>query len=654
MDKQLDKQLDKQFDNHYQDIFTFVNKEWINKTEIPNNKTEVTTFTQLTDHIYKIQFDILNNMKTENHPLGKLFDKLMDIENIESFEKNMLLNYVQFIRTHTSINKVFSLLGSFNINLINDVIGISSLPDFDNPKINRLMLTHGNLLLGNKLYYKHYNRNTDQFKIKLQDHVKKIFDYIEDENVVNISHFNCANNTTFVDFLFASINRHADENRNVDKLYVTMDINDFIANVSYGYYDLIEGWKCYFKSLSINENIKITIIDLQYFKKLSFFLMIIPNDVILDYISYIFIKYVGNISNISIQKLLYEFYDASILKQREITPKHIRIINILNDNFAEVIGIEYSKKYFDQPTYQYITKMIDIMKSELIKLLNKCTWMASTTKENAVKKVSNIKCMVGYPYVLKDMSRIYEVIDALLLEQLPINSIMLAVNRTIFTRDVLLTINAPIDRDIWEMGAHNVNAYYNPQLNCIVLPAGILQPPFFSINYDNCENLGGIGTIIGHELMHSFDDQGKKYDYTGAFKTWWNEQDSEKFNKVEQLMSKQVENEFGSYVARLTLGENLADIGGLNLAYNTLNCYYNNNNLTKDIKQKFFLKYASIWKSKYTECKLKHKKLTDVHCNGQHRANIVKNIDDFYKVFDSYKFANTMFIDPTSRVKIFS
>lgn len=245
---------------------------------------------------------------------------------------------------------------------------------------------------------------------------------------------------------------------------------------------------------------------------------------------------------------------------------------------------------------------------------------------------------------------------------------MIAINEYKYKRDVLDTIDKPKDKDRWTMNPQDVNAYYNPQRNEIVFPAGILQKPFFALdNIDNdldkyiqmSKNYGGIGVIIAHELTHGYDDQGSKFDYNGNIRNWWKDDDKKKFRIIEEQMIEQY-NEY-NINGELTLGENLADLGGITLAFRALEKQLKD---LKDLKQKkqiyryFFISFANIWKTKTRHEKDVSQLYSDFHSMAKYRVFILRNIDEFYDLFynendnecnDSKK---SMYLEPQKRIKL--
>jgi endothelin-converting enzyme/putative endopeptidase len=279
-------------------------------------------------------------------------------------------------------------------------------------------------------------------------------------------------------------------------------------------------------------------------------------------------------------------------------------------------------------------------------------WMGEGTKKQALEKLSMFTTKIGYPDQWKDYS------------DLSIDSPVLAVNLTAsaefeYKRD-LNKLGGPIDRGEWHMTPQTINAYYNPVMNEIVFPAAILQPPFFNMMADDAVNYGAIGAVIGHELSHGFDDKGSKYDGKGNLRKWWTESDRSEFERraeglVEQFS--QFEPVSGNFVnGKLTLGENIGDLGGLSVAYEAYRLSLGGgqapliDGLTGD--QRFFLGWSQIWRRLYRKPELLKRLVTDPHSPSEYRVNgIVRNMDAWYDAFEVRE-GDPLYLKPEDRVRI--
>ena len=286
--------------------------------------------------------------------------------------------------------------------------------------------------------------------------------------------------------------------------------------------------------------------------------------------------------------------------------------------------------------------------------INEAQWMSDSTKVKAYEKLDKFYIKIGYPDKWQDFSQL--VIDpkkTLLENAFEISKFAIADN-------IERHINKPVDRDEWHMTPQTINAYYSPSTNEICFPAGILQPPFFNPDADEACNYGAIGVVIGHEMTHGFDDQGAQYDSDGNMSNWWAESDRQQFEIRTDVMRKFFDNldvlpgvkANGS----LTLGENIADNGGINVSFRAMKNYMEQHPLeTIDgftPEQRFFLSYGLIWAENQTEKNLRDQLKNDVHSIGRHRVNgALPHIDQWYKAFNIKK-KDKLYVTPTKRVRV--
>jgi len=284
-------------------------------------------------------------------------------------------------------------------------------------------------------------------------------------------------------------------------------------------------------------------------------------------------------------------------------------------------------------------------------------WMTPETKEKAIEKLNKMTVKIAYPDKWKDYS------------ELEVKSVeeggsyfenLNHVSEWNFKED-LNKLGKPVDKSEWLMAPQIVNAYFMPPYNEIVFPAAILQPPFYNYHADEAVNYGGIGAVIGHEISHCFDDSGSRYDADGNLNNWWTEEDLEQFTALGKELSAQYSNVNALPDVKLngdfTLGENIGDLGGVNAAYDGLQLYLAENGRPENIdgftpEQRFFMSWATVWRTKYTEDALRNQIKTDTHSPGMYRAVMpLQNIDAFYEAFNIQETDN-MYLAPEKRVKI--
>jgi endothelin-converting enzyme/putative endopeptidase len=316
------------------------------------------------------------------------------------------------------------------------------------------------------------------------------------------------------------------------------------------------------------------------------------------------------------------------------------------------VGQLYVARHFSPEAKQRMQAMVENLKQAFAIRLQALEWMSPGTKQRAMEKLALFSHKIGYPDRWKDYSSV-------VIQPGSIVDNLIAIHR--FEHQYAIQkLGKPIDRSEWLMPPQMVNAYFNPQMNEIVFPAAILQPPFFNLEAEDAVNYGGIGAVIGHEISHGFDDQGSKYDGHGNLQNWWTAEDRQEFERRSQQLVKQ----YAAYRpfadmqvnGELTLGENIGDLGGLNAAYTAYHLALQGkeapvlDGFTGD--QRFFIGWAQVWLLKYREAELRKRLLTDPHSPAKYRTNgIVSNIDAFYQAFP-IPTGSPMWLDNQARVRI--
>ncbi len=348
----------------------------------------------------------------------------------------------------------------------------------------------------------------------------------------------------------------------------------------------------------------------------------------------------------------FDFYGKTLTGAKEMRPRWKFALNVVNGSIGEALGMLYVQKYFPPQAKQRALEMVQNLKDAFRERIQTREWMSDETKYKALTKLDAFQVKIGYP----DKWKSYAGLD---IDRGPLLFNVMRADSFEFQRD-LSKIGQPVDRTEWGMTPPTVNAYYNPQLNEIVFPAGILQPPFFDPNADDAVNYGGMGAVIGHEMTHGFDDEGSQFDAKGNLEDWWTPVDKIAFTARTQF----VEREYNAFTpidtlhlnGKLTLGENIADLGGLTIAYTALQKALAKHNpgtidgLTPD--QRFFLAWAQMWRANYRPEELRHRLIIDPHSPGKYRTiGPVVNMESFYRAFN-VKDGDPMFRPANERAKI--
>ena len=395
-------------------------------------------------------------------------------------------------------------------------------------------------------------------------------------------------------------------------------------------------WALYFNNL-VDKEISYLIIDNpNYFRTFTDMFLNINISSWIIYLKYKIISRSASYLSENFENTKFEFYGKKLSGQEELKPRWERVLETISSHIGELLGKLYITKYFPESSKKkmldLVYRLLDVLKERIINL----EWMSDETKQKALLKHQAFKIKIGYPdkwhcYHKLQLDKKYSYIDNIILS-----------NVFEFDRD-MEKLYKPTDLDEWEMDAHNINAYFHPLKNEIVFPAGILQYPFFDPNIDDAINYGGIGTVIAHEMTHSFDDQGRKFDNYGNLNNWWSDDDLCKFNSK----AKYFKNEYSTYKVNgknvngeLTLGENLADHGGVKISYNALLKLLDDKGRPNNIdgftpEQRFFLSWAQVWRYNIRDKEADKRLIIDPHSPNEWRINgTLANIPEFHKIFN--------------------
>jgi putative endopeptidase len=350
----------------------------------------------------------------------------------------------------------------------------------------------------------------------------------------------------------------------------------------------------------------------------------------------------------------FNFYGKALSGQPEQEPRWKRAAHTIDGSIGEALGQLYVEKYFPPEARTRMNELVENLKAVFHDRLQKVPWMTDATRAKAMAKFARFTQKIGHPDKFRDYSTIEIRRDDLL------GNIRRA--DVFASRREIARIAKPVDRTEWHMTPETVNAYFSPEMNEIVFPAGILQPPFFDVNMDDAVNYGGIGVVIGHEMTHGYDDEGRKFDADGNLNDWWTADDAKAFDDRAQL----VVDEYNGFEAlpglhvngKLTLGENLADLGGVHIAYEALQRALAKDPAKRKLidgftpEQRFFISFAQIWRTNVRDAEAQRLVTVDPHSPGKFRAyGPLLNVQEFYDAF-GIKEGGAMWLPPEKRAVI--
>ncbi|MBR4845305.1 MAG: M13 family metallopeptidase, partial [Bacteroidaceae bacterium] len=412
-------------------------------------------------------------------------------------------------------------------------------------------------------------------------------------------------------------------------------------------------WEKFFSLMGITDLKYLDFGHYEQLQEINNVLATMPVDQLKSLLEWKTISSASNYLSDEVRDAQFEFFGKVISGRKEQQPRWKRAIGVVNGSLGEAVGEMYVKKYFPAEAKERMINLVKNLQVALGERIMAQDWMSDSTKAAAIEKLNTFYVKVGYPDKWKDYSSLVIANDSYLANVRRINEWEM--------RDMVArNYNKPVDRDEWFITPQTVNAYYNPTTNEICFPAAILQPPFFDMQADDAFNYGGIGVVIGHEMTHGFDDSGRCYDKDGNLRDWWTKEDAERFTARAQVMD-----DFFANIeilpglmanGKLTLGENLADHGGLMVAYQALkNATANTPLENKDgftPEQRFFLAYANLWAGNIREAEMHRRTKSDPHSLGEWRVNgALPHIDAWYEAFHITE-QDSMFVPKAERVII--
>ena len=374
-------------------------------------------------------------------------------------------------------------------------------------------------------------------------------------------------------------------------------------------------------------------------------------DLIKDYLKYRIISAADTVLDDKTYEISFDFYNRTMAGQKEQKPRWKRAVALLDGSLGEEIGRLYVEKYFSAAAKERMQQLVKNLQRALGMRIENLVWMSDETKTQALEKLNTFKAKIGYPDKWRDYSDLNISAEASLWE----NVVRVSEFEDAFW---LNKIGQKQDPTIWYMNAHEVNAYYDPSTNEVCFPAGILQYPFFDMAADDAFNYAAIGSVIGHEMTHGFDDSGRQFDKNGNLRDWWTETDAEAFTKRANVMKdffNKIEIAPGVNAnGEFTLGENLADYGGVTVSYTAYKNFATPsdtiNGLTSE--QRFFIAYAGVWAQNIRDAEAIRLTKMDEHSLGEWRVNgILPHIDAWYDAFNITP-TDKMYLAPEKRVKI--
>ncbi|MDD2797943.1 MAG: M13 family metallopeptidase [Bacteroidales bacterium] len=511
-----------------------------------------------------------------------------------------------------------------------------------NSSMNIAHIAQGGLSLPDREYYVANDANSQKIRKQFVEFMTKMFDLVDKNTTINQQK---AATVLKIETQLAKAHFTKEALRDPMKNYHMIAVSELQKDAP----DF--AWTSFFNAVGLKDLKKLNVAQIEPITEVSTVLRNYSLDEIKTYLSWQVLNSSASYLSDDFEAANFEFYDKTLSGKQENKPRWKRVLGTTDGVLGEAIGQMYVEKYFSAGAKARMLKLVDNLKTALSQRIQGLEWMSPETKTKALEKLTTFRVKIGYP----DKWRDYTKLDITSKESYWAN--VKKANQ--FEFDYMLgKANKPVDKDEWLMTPQTVNAYYNPATNEICFPAAILQPPFFNLGADDAVNYGAIGVVIGHEMTHGFDDQGSQYDKDGNLKNWWSKTDLEKFNartkslatqysKIIVLDSLHANGEF-------TLGENIADQGGLQVSFlafqNTLRESSDHDKIDGlTPEQRFFLSYSNVWAGNIRNEEIIRRTQTDPHSLGKWRVNgALPNVEAWYKAFN-IKPGDPMYIAPEKR-----
>ncbi len=638
------------------DFFNFVNGDWLKKTEIPSDRTRWGSFDELRQNTDNDALTILkeaakNPAYTSNTDQGKavgLYQTIMDTVTRNKQGIAPLKPYLAKIDKVKTVKDLQALLIEMEPVGGLGFFGVGVGADAKNSNRNVVNVGLGGLGLPDRDYYISDDADSKEKRAKYVAHVSRMLQFLgvkpakAKTDAVKILALETEMSKPRLDRV---------ERRDSRKTYNPMTVAD-LQKLSPSI-----NWNTYLNGVGLKNIDSVIVSQPKYMTSLE---TIFKENKVEDWKAFMkwsLLRSSASLLSTEIDEANFDFYGKTLTGAIKQRPRDERALQVINGATGEALGKLYVEKKFPAEAKEKAEKMIKNVFLAFENRINNLPWMNKATKVSAVEKLHKSRVKIGYPDKWKDYS-------ALTIknpnEGGTFFSNMKSISQWSFKKNIE-DLNKPVDKDEWFMSPQTVNAYYNPSYNEIVFPAAILQPPFYNYKADEAVNYGGIGAVIGHEISHGFDDSGSRFNADGNLINWWSDEDLKLFTGLGGALADQysaLQPLPGTFVdGHFTLGENIGDLGGVNAAYDGLQLYLKENPNQPLIdgftpNQRFFISWATIWRTKARDEAIKNQVKTDPHSPGNYRAYVpLQNVDAFYKAFDIKK-GDGMYVAPENRVKI--
>lgn len=628
------------------DFYNFVNGQWMKTAKIPSDKARWGSFDELRENTDIATLKVLQESLTgkfekgtDNQKIGDLYRSFVDMKTRDQLGLAPVKPYLEKIAAIKNFDDLYSYLVEAAPRGGNPFFGGYVSAHLKNSDVNTVYLAAANLGLGRSYYQVNDQKNEETLR-DYSDYISALYSKsgqrtkdLKGPAIVAFEKQAAAHLKT--------VEQSRDANGRYNPVAVA-DLKRMVKNINLAKYLQDVGFKAD----------TVIISEIKYYQNLDAFFNPQNLPIIKDVLTFHVLNTAASYTTQELNDLYFDFWGRKLKGQKEQRALDKRGVEFVNSIAGELLGKLYVKQNFPPQAKADAEELVRYLIKAFGQHINGLAWMSADTKVKALEKLSKFKVKIGYPDKWKDYSKL-DIGTSLY-------GNVVAASKWSFYEN-LAKQGKPVDKSEWGMTPQTVNAYYSPLFNEIVFPAAILQPPFYDYKADAAVNFGGIGAVIGHELSHGFDDQGAKYDGNGNLNNWWTDADKAKFEAAADALVKQFESYEpvpGVFVnGRFTLGENIGDLGGSSVAFDALQLYLKDkgdpgliDGFTQN--QRFFLSWATIWRTKTTDEFVVNQVKTDPHSPAQYRAFApIINLDAFHEAWNT-KPGDKMYVPMDKRIKI--
>ncbi|MDU0355819.1 M13-type metalloendopeptidase [Paraglaciecola aquimarina] len=630
------------------DLFRYVNGTWLKNTEIPADKSGYSTFNILYDDTQQDLKTLIQDAATSKaekgsntQKLGDMYNSYMDLELANQKGLSPLKTQISEIANIENMQQVSEKFGQLLTLGVGGTFNFYVSPDAKKPEIVTMYLYQSGLTLPDRDYYSKDEQKFVNFRAATEKYMADLLAKAQHPSAKA-----AAKRLMALEKDIASKHVSRVESRDADKNYnklSTTELQKMLGNFD---------WQAYADASGVGKVKDLVVRNTPYFEKVADLFSLYDVQTWKDYLTFNLLDTYAPRLGQDMVDLHFAFHSTTLHGIPEQKPRWKNAVAATSSVLGEVLGKQYVDKHFPPIAKAKMDTLVKNITKAYGESIAQLKWMSKETKQSALEKLAAFTPKIGYPDKWRDYSSLDIKADDLVGNY---------IRYSIFNHNEEVSkIGKPVDKNDWGMTPQTINAYYSPVRNEIVFPAAILQYPFFNLEADDAVNYGAIGAVIGHEIGHGFDDQGAKYDGQGKLRSWWTDEDRAAFDVLAAKLVTQFdafEPIEGQHVnGKLTLGENIGDLAGVNIGYKA----YQMSLAGKQSKvidgftgeQRFFMGYAQVWRGKYREDTLRAILLSDPHSPGEYRINgIVGNVDAFYQAFD-VKQGDALYLKPEDRVNI--